>query len=77
MTDNELAKAFFDRLRKRGFKVKNNEDAYQNSKATSYELFNDSDEIFCQFDFHEDGSFYRISGFTDGYWQDEVDWKKY
>ena len=66
VSDYELAKAFFDRISKQGFKVNTLDD---NGKII--------DLGFCQIDFHNDGSFYRIAGFTNGYWQDEVDWKKY
>lgn len=82
MTDLELAKAFFERIQSKGFKLDFNKDAYglrdnDESGPVVVELKNAEGESFVEFDFHSDGSFYRISGFTNGYWQDEVDWKKY
>ena len=84
--DKQLARAFFDRLSSRGFKViesKNeygtpSEDDLKNDTYNAcFDLYNADDEVFCTFDFHADGNFYRISGFTRGYYQDEVDFKKY
>lgn len=82
MTDLELATAFFTRLRDRGFKVNFNEEAYGSKDENGpnpmvFELLNAEGESFCEFDFRSNGAFYRISGFTSGYWQDEVDWNKY
>lgn len=85
MTDRELAIAFFDRLKERGFKLNFNYEAYSKSLEDYpkeelplvIELLNAEGESFCEFDFHADGKFYRIAGFTSGYWQDEVDWCKY
>ena len=77
LTDAELAEALFKRLKAHGFKVEEDLNAYAGCEAKCFELFSDRDEPFCNFDFHSDGQFYRIAGYTQGFWQDEVDWKKY
>ena len=79
--DVELARAFFTRLREKGFDVRENLGAYGGvGGEVVFELYGDTaakEGPFCEIDFHGDGSFYRIAGFTSGFWQDEVDWKKY
>ena len=77
MTDKELADAFFNRLKERGFEAKFDTSGYDtgNPNTGSWELHG-LDGMFCEIDFI-DGEFFRISGFTHGHWQDEVDLRKY
>jgi len=77
ITDQQLADAFFKRLQERGFELKINRELYSDENSVVYQLLNAEKDTFCEFDFHADGSFYRIAGFTSGFWQDEVDWNKY
>jgi len=82
LTDAELAILFFSRLQAKGFKLNFNWEAYHtpcpdNPGNLSIELISSEKSSFCNFDFHFDGSFYRVAGFTSGFWQDEVDWNKY
>jgi hypothetical protein len=87
MTDFELAKAFFTRLKERGFHVElrdyssrlESDPDFTPENGVAFELFSSEGKPFCSFDFSGtgEGRFYRISGFTSGFWQDEVDWKKY
>lgn len=82
IADLELATEFFKRIESKGFKLIFNKEAYGYVEDgepgfMSIELLNYRSEIFCSYDFYPDGSFYRISGYTDGGWSDEVDGKKY
>lgn len=82
MTDLELAKQFFDRLKERGVGIKYNTSAYGEGPGDEpthvvIEIASMNHDDAWQFDFHADGSFYRMSGFCDSYWQDEIDGKKY
>lgn len=83
MTDLELATAFFKRIQKKGFNLEFNHHAYglvedlTEPHPVVIELASIENKSFCSFDFHADGSFYRISGYTAGYYQDEVDGNKY
>lgn len=83
MSDLEAALDFFARLKAKGFRVELKDysgwsegDEEFNPSSVSFQLYSSEDTPFIEFDF-KDGKFYRISGFTSGYWQDEVDWKKY
>lgn len=66
-TDFELAKLFFTRLKERGFELEIHDQDI---------VLNSSEGEWATFDF-KGGKFYRIMGFTKGYWQDEIDWRKY
>lgn len=90
MTDYQVAKEFFDRIKSKGFAVRYEDfegvdisDSDYNPDfgcsielCTGFEHKNSTGEFF-SIDFHGDGSFYRISGYTDGFWADEVDCTKY
>jgi hypothetical protein len=82
MTDLELAKAFFDRLKSKGVGINYNCSAYgecegEEPRHIVVEIASMNHKDCWQFDFYGDGSFYRMSGFCDSYWQDEIDGKKY
>lgn len=81
MSDYELAKAFFERLKSRGFVVieedfGGNSPPSEDDVARTFEIKNAEGDTCFTFDFLG-GDFYRCSGFTSGFWQDEIDWKKY
>ena len=77
MTDKELADAFFNRLKERGFEAKWDTSGYDSEDpgTGTWELYG-LDGVFCEIDFIG-GRFYRISGFTHGHDRDEVDLMKY
>lgn len=81
MTDYDLAKAFFTVLAAKGFPViERDYGGYSPPReediARVFEIRNGNGEVCFEFDFL-DGDFYRCSGFAEGFWQDEIDWKKY
>jgi hypothetical protein len=74
MTDLEAANEFFGRLARKGFPavfVRVEDD------GPSWDILGPDGRAIACFDFHTDESFYRMSGLTSGFWQDEIDWKKY
>jgi len=86
-TDLKLAKEFFKRLHEKGLDVRiqdysgrkadfdGNEDEEFDWNAMGFEV-QGSYGTCHSYDFLN-GKFYRIMGFTEGNWQDEIDWKKY
>lgn len=75
MTDFELARTFFERLKGKGFGV-NLRDYNDNLEGTehfnpemglSFEILNGFGEVCFTFDFLY-GDFYRCSGFSEGFW---------
>jgi len=81
MTDLELATEFFKRIQSKGFELKFDNDAYGVAEEgmphfTCIDLYG-MDGVFVTFDFYPDGAFHRISGFTRGFYNDEVDGTKY
>jgi len=78
-TDKEIAQDFFDMLRRNGFKAVDNFTSYDltsNPGSVVFQLYDYTDNVFCEFDFLED-KFYRIAGQTTAGYMDEVDCKKY
>lgn len=83
--DAEIGKEFYEMLKRNGYPCsledyggRNNEDEeFDENDSFSINILNDDNSTCFSIDFHSDGSFYRISGFSSGFWQDELDWKKY
>lgn len=81
MSDYELAKAFFDRIKSKGFNVverdyNGNAPPREDDISRVFAIYNADGDVCFEVDFLN-GDFYRCAGFTEGFWQDEIDWKKY
>lgn len=85
MTDFELAKAFFERLKARGLNVElrdydghlKGSESFDPDRGLSFELLDAWGKVAFTFDFLG-GDFYRCSGRdSDGFYCDEFDLKKY
>lgn len=81
-TDLEIAEEFFAMLSRRGFPV-SREVEHPNDPCVTFNIHGDPGEYpngdphTCMiFDFIH-GDFHRISGYTGGFWSDEIDGKKY
>lgn len=78
MTDLELAMPFFKRLEQRGVKIVFDDEAYGiKGEHMIIGVCDGSGEPAWEFDFHTDGSFYRLSGYCKDGNQDEIDYNKY
>jgi len=80
LSDQELGQAFFKRLSDKGFKIvvvdyDGNTPPDPESVGITIEIHGAYGRAF-EIDFLR-GDFYRISGYQDGSWADEIDWKKY
>jgi hypothetical protein len=80
-SDYEVFKEFVERISAKGFKVVERDynghtPPSPHEIGRSFEFISSEEQSAFEVEFL-DGDFYRISGFTRGFWQDEIDWKKY
>ena len=73
MNDYDLARAFADRIASKGFGI----EYWNDGHFIVISFLTNEAKSFMDMYFQPDGDFYCISGYTSGYWQDEVDWRKY
>ena len=72
-TDYQHGLAFIKRLINKGYHA----EIWNDGTFDVISFLNDDEKHVMDIYFKPDGNFYCISGFTRGYWQDEIDWKKY